>query len=111
MIAEQLDFDDTLSHIYSLESQGPLQLRFKYFLQQKEELQKLINACRDLKDSGLLTEKQQTQLQEIIHYGQVLYKELGQNDSKSHAHAQLQHLLSDLINFTPHSLEQPEHNL
>lgn len=118
MLAEQIDLDDNnpLKSIKSINSEWPLQIRIDYFLWANNNIDLLIQSTQKILEKKWplwLTHNQISTLENIITLSNDLKKHNSTTQSTEFEAKRnhLKHILSDIINLTPHSLNSPEQDL
>lgn len=124
MMMEYWDFDDNsfLRKIKPINSEWPLQIRLDYYLGARNDVELIIQSAQHIieKDKELwIDEEQHQKLDEIITVGIKLQKEISiiekqkLKTSKEFEEQKrvLKHILSDIINLTRNSLDNPKSDL
>lgn len=120
-MAEIAGFDNMRKNIKEVSSQGPFQLRLKYFTKgQKEEINKIYRACENLvqnKEKLNITEKNVERLNHLMNLCQDILLLIPNQEENTvqkdlfELQEELLKELSKIVDFNSHSIEHPDENL
>lgn len=124
MIMEYTDFDDNnfLSKIKNINSEWPLQIRLDYYLVARNDVELIIQSAQHIVEKTKelwIDESQHKKLDEIITAWIKLQKEISILERQKiktskefeKQKGELKHILSDIINLTGNSLDNPKSDL